>query len=635
LNRAFLSLVLVSLIILSSFIIRTPVSAIPVYEGFDCWPSKYDYEIGEVVVIFVKVPMVKLPMVSYLLVWKPDGSTVRVDLGTIQKEITYYGIGQAGPPPGQRKVELWGQYEGQWYMKAYCFFNVVSPFDFKMSVDPISQTIRQGESATFRVTVTLLTGSARTISLSLIGHHQTMTWEFNPSSGNPTFISILTIGASRFTPTGIYKLTITGRDGGKIQSTDVTLAVGRPAPMVTVRITNVVSGGFVQRILREGLLSPLLEFLGQEKFPLLVDDVYITVKDSARDIESVTLILRNDSPKEVILPTEIKASRIQEGVYQIRVTGSSPLSQKDRERAIILLVFNLVSFGVASKITDPKVRQTVQYILHCLEKKGSGTEALERMINPNVYLERIDVRYADGQVFHAPPSIVTPSLPQRLETFVDGLKKEFEGPLIDPLIDELIEKLRGQVKSVLGCSTVDLLVKTPSGKRIGTESGQEVNEVAGAYYDAKTSLVLVPVEQGTYTIRVYGRSSGSYDLFVWSMSSESAFQTTSQIEPGKTHEYRTSISEAGKVSISKGQDWGATIVLFMAIVGGTVTLLLMVIVLPNKGRRMWAARSAGRRRKLGKPKILGVTSGPRVIEVTSEPRILEIKETKERIPTDG
>jgi len=575
------------MILLSS--ITAPASAISVEQGFDCWPSKSDYEIGETVIIFTKTPAAKLPMAMYLLVLKPDGSSVRVDLGTVQRETQPFGIGQAGPPLGQRTVELWGRYEGQWYLKAYCFYSViyVPPFDFSLSVEPSSQTIKQGESATFRVRVASLTDPVQTpvqtVRLSLSGYHETMRYDFDPSSGlgpHPqggtitAFTSTLTITTSTSTPIGTYALTITGSDG-RTRSASVTISVQRSSPKVTVRCANVVSGGLPQRILREGLLKPLLEFLGQEKFPLLVNDIYITMKDTTRDIESVTLVLWNNSTAEVFVPLEIKASRHQEGVYYTRVAGTSLLSQKDRERAVVLLVFNLISFGVTSKVTDPKVRQTVQNILYCLERKGSGTKALERAINPNIYLGRIDIRYADGQVFQAPPSIVTPLLPLRLETFVDGLKREFEGPQIETLINELIEKLRGQVKAFLGCSTADLLVKTPSGKKIGTQSGREVNEVTGAYYDAKTSLVLVPVEEGTYTIQLYGRSSGSYDLFVWSMSSESAFQTTSQIEPGKTHEYRSSVSVMGKVSVSKEQDWGATIVLLIAIVGGAAACLLL------------------------------------------------------------
>jgi hypothetical protein len=103
------------------------------------------------------------------------------------------------------------------------------PFDFSISVEPSSLTIRQGESATYRVTVTSLSESTQRVSLSLSGYHETMSYSFNPSSGNPTFTSTLTITTSTSTPVGDYTLTITGGDGGKTRTTGITLHVEGPS----------------------------------------------------------------------------------------------------------------------------------------------------------------------------------------------------------------------------------------------------------------------------------------------------------------------------------------------------------------------------------------------------------------------
>jgi hypothetical protein len=107
------------------------------------------------------------------------------------------------------------------------FVNIIveKPFDFSISVEPSSQTIKQGESATFSVTVTSLTSSVKTVSLSLSGHHETMSYSFSPSSSYPTFTSTLTITTSTSTPVGSYTLTISGRDGGKTRSASVTFSV--------------------------------------------------------------------------------------------------------------------------------------------------------------------------------------------------------------------------------------------------------------------------------------------------------------------------------------------------------------------------------------------------------------------------
>jgi hypothetical protein len=98
-------------------------------------------------------------------------------------------------------------------------------FDFSILVEPSSQTIRQGESATYGVTVKLLSESTQTVSLSLSGHHETMSYSFNPSSGNPTFTSTLIITTGTSTPPGTYTLTIIGSGGGKTHSASVTFSI--------------------------------------------------------------------------------------------------------------------------------------------------------------------------------------------------------------------------------------------------------------------------------------------------------------------------------------------------------------------------------------------------------------------------
>lgn len=116
-----------------------------------------------------------------------------------------------------------------------------SSFDFSISVSPSSRTVGQGEAATFGVTVTSLTGSIQTVSLSLTGHHETMSYRFDPSSGNPTFASTLTVTTSTSTPVGTYTLTITGTDGGKTHSTTVELVVVITLPIPLDKLKEVTS----------------------------------------------------------------------------------------------------------------------------------------------------------------------------------------------------------------------------------------------------------------------------------------------------------------------------------------------------------------------------------------------------------
>jgi hypothetical protein len=98
-------------------------------------------------------------------------------------------------------------------------------FDFNILSSPSSQTVAQGDSTTYDVTVTLVSGSTQTVSLSISGLPSYTSYSFTPSSGYPTFSSKLKITTTSSTPTGTYTLTITGSGGGKTHSTTVKLNV--------------------------------------------------------------------------------------------------------------------------------------------------------------------------------------------------------------------------------------------------------------------------------------------------------------------------------------------------------------------------------------------------------------------------
>jgi len=111
------------------------------------------------------------------------------------------------------------------------------PSAFKISAEPSKQTVRQGGTATFGITVTSLTTSVQTVSLSLTGYHETMTYSFDPSSGNATFTSTLTVRTSSLTPVGNYTLTITGTSKGKTYSVNVDLIISRFLYEIEIRIS--------------------------------------------------------------------------------------------------------------------------------------------------------------------------------------------------------------------------------------------------------------------------------------------------------------------------------------------------------------------------------------------------------------
>jgi hypothetical protein len=100
----------------------------------------------------------------------------------------------------------------------------VSNFDFSMS-NSGGITITQGSSGSNTITASLTSGSPLSVSLSCSGLTSGISGSFNPTSGNPTFYSTLTINTSSSTPVGSYTINVTGSVGGNAHTTQFTLNV--------------------------------------------------------------------------------------------------------------------------------------------------------------------------------------------------------------------------------------------------------------------------------------------------------------------------------------------------------------------------------------------------------------------------
>lgn len=102
--------------------------------------------------------------------------------------------------------------------------------DFSVTASPASQSVVQGGSTSYTVTVTPSGGFTGVVSLSVSGLPSGASGTFNPaslSSGNST----LSVATAASTPAGTYPLTITGTGPGgtPVHSTSVTLVVSAPA----------------------------------------------------------------------------------------------------------------------------------------------------------------------------------------------------------------------------------------------------------------------------------------------------------------------------------------------------------------------------------------------------------------------
>jgi len=100
--------------------------------------------------------------------------------------------------------------------------------NFVISASPASQTVLQGNSTSYTVSLTTATGYVGTVSFSVSGLPTSTTPVFSPTSltaSGTTTLIISTSGTSPLTPPGTYPLTISASDGVSTQTTQVTLVV--------------------------------------------------------------------------------------------------------------------------------------------------------------------------------------------------------------------------------------------------------------------------------------------------------------------------------------------------------------------------------------------------------------------------
>ena len=109
---------------------------------------------------------------------------------------------------------------------SFKFSNCSAGPDFSISVSPSSQTVPQGNSTSFTVTVSPLSGFTGTVALSVSGLPSGVTGTFNPTSiGGGSGTSTLNITTTVNTAVGTYPLTIQGKSGSLVHTTTATLIV--------------------------------------------------------------------------------------------------------------------------------------------------------------------------------------------------------------------------------------------------------------------------------------------------------------------------------------------------------------------------------------------------------------------------
>jgi uncharacterized membrane protein len=115
---------------------------------------------------------------------------------------------------------------------------VVTPPDFTLIASPASQTVTQGGSTSYGVTISPTGGFSAQVTLSVSGLPNGATGSFSPNPA--TVSSTLSVTTSTSTPAGTSTITLTGISGGLTHTTTVSLTVARPG----ITIDNKASSGF-------------------------------------------------------------------------------------------------------------------------------------------------------------------------------------------------------------------------------------------------------------------------------------------------------------------------------------------------------------------------------------------------------
>lgn len=103
---------------------------------------------------------------------------------------------------------------------------VVNVPDFTLSAGPASQSVSQGNAASYTATITPANGFTGQVTLSASGLPTGAAASFTPNPATTT--SSVSITTDTTTPSGSYTITLTGQSGSLTHSTTVTLVVSQP-----------------------------------------------------------------------------------------------------------------------------------------------------------------------------------------------------------------------------------------------------------------------------------------------------------------------------------------------------------------------------------------------------------------------
>ncbi len=250
--------------------------------------------------------------------------------------------GDVGPGLGNTTHSWTDQFAFQPHAVSGANFKAASGLpDFSLSGSPASQTVAQGGSTTYGITVNPIAGFSGQVSLSVAGLPFDATGTFTPNPA--TASSTLAVTTAADTPTGTYTLTLTGVNGSLTHTATVTLVVNPPPDFSlsgTPASQTVVQGGSTSYGVT---ITPVGGFSGQ-----------VTLSASGLPTGATGSFTTNPATASSTLNVTTTAS-VPTGSYTVTITG---VSGSLTHTATVTLVINpLIDFTVSGAPASQTVVQ--------------------------------------------------------------------------------------------------------------------------------------------------------------------------------------------------------------------------------------------------------------------------------------
>jgi VCBS repeat-containing protein len=127
--------------------------------------------------------------------------------------------------------------------------------DFRIDVNPASQSVAQGQTASYSVSVVGSAGFNSEVSLSVSGLPSGANGVFTVNSGTPDFSATLTVTLPSIAPAGSFTLVIKGAGGGLERTANAVLIITAVTTQTqTTQTGTTTAGGLVEMLQQNSLL---------------------------------------------------------------------------------------------------------------------------------------------------------------------------------------------------------------------------------------------------------------------------------------------------------------------------------------------------------------------------------------------